>query len=70
MINYSILCIFECSTYTYINKGNIEPKSKKFILLGYQNGIKEYRLWDYKESKFIIRIDLTFDEVVTCDKVS
>lgn len=53
-----------------MNKGNIEPKSKKFILLGYQNGIKEYRLWDYKESKFIIRIDLTFDEVVTCDKVS
>lgn len=32
-------------------------------ILGYQDGVKRYRLWDPKESELVISRDVTFDEI-------
>jgi hypothetical protein len=39
-----------------VNDGKLEPMSKKCIFLGYEDGVKGYRLWcsDPRSPKFII----------------
>ena len=43
-INYSILCVFGCLAYTHVNKGKSKPRAKKCTFLGYQDGVKGYKL--------------------------
>lgn len=38
--NYSILHVFGCPYYAYINEGNLEPRVKKCLHLGYHDGGK------------------------------
>ncbi|KAK3034900.1 hypothetical protein RJ639_033263 [Escallonia herrerae] len=62
--NYENLRIFDCPAYSHVNDGKLEPRAKKCIFLGYENGVKGYWLWcpDSKSSKFLISRDVTFDE--------
>lgn len=55
--------MFECLVYAHVNEGKFEPRPKKCIFFCYQDGIRKYRLWEPKESKFMISRDVTFDDV-------
>lgn len=62
--DYSQLKIFGCSAYAHVREGKLDPRSKKYIFLGYgtQNGVKGFRLWSPDESKTIHNRDVIFDE--------
>jgi hypothetical protein len=40
----------------------LDPKSKKFIFLGFEKGVKEYKFWDPITQKVVISRDVVFDE--------
>jgi hypothetical protein len=41
---------------------NLDPKSRKCIFLGFEKGVKGYRLWDPISKKKVISRDVIFDE--------
>lgn len=38
--DYSNLKTFGCTAYCYVNEGNLKPRSKTYIFLGYADGVK------------------------------
>jgi len=58
--DYSILKTFGCPAYCHVNDGKLEPRSKKYIFLGYAVGVKGHRLWcsDPKSQNFIVIRDV------------
>ena len=46
-VDYSGVRIFGCPAYGYVNNGKLEPHAKKCVFLGYTDGIKEFKLWNY-----------------------
>ena len=55
-----------CKAYSHKSDGKLEPKSNKFVFLGYQKGTKGYKLWDRDSSgvRIIISRDVVFNEFV------
>jgi hypothetical protein len=51
---------FGCPAYCHVNDGKLEPRSKKYIFLGYAVGVKGHRLWcsDPKSQNFIVIRDV------------
>jgi hypothetical protein len=43
-VDYSFLKFFGCPAYCHVNDGKLKPRSKKCIFLGYEDGVKGYRL--------------------------
>lgn len=52
-----------CPAYYHMNKGKLEPRSKKGIFVGYGDGIKGFRIWSPSERKVIMSRDVIFDEI-------
>jgi transposase InsO family protein len=42
--NYSQLRFFDCSAYTHVDNGELEPRAVKCIFLGYGSGVNAYKL--------------------------
>ena len=64
-VNYSILRIFGCPTYVHIpskERSKLDAKSKQCIFLGYEKGVKGYKLWNPETKKLVISRDVVFDE--------
>uniref|UniRef100_A0A2N9H2K3 Integrase catalytic domain-containing protein n=1 Tax=Fagus sylvatica TaxID=28930 RepID=A0A2N9H2K3_FAGSY len=64
-VDYSLIRIFGCSAYVHISsedRSKLDPKSKKCIFLGYEKGVKGYKLWDPVAEKVVISRDVVFDE--------
>ncbi|KAE8680647.1 hypothetical protein F3Y22_tig00111372pilonHSYRG00031 [Hibiscus syriacus] len=58
--DYSNLHVFGSIVYVMYNSQEIskmDPKSRKYKLLGYADGVKGYRLWDSTARKVIISMD-------------
>jgi hypothetical protein len=59
------MIIFGCETYTLISKdrcSKLYSRSNKYVFVGYNDGVKGYRLWDPTSHKIIIRKYVVFDE--------
>ena len=64
-VDYSFLRIFGCPKYVHISgedRSKLNPKSKKYIFLGFKKGVKGYKLWDPVAQKVVISRDAVFDE--------
>jgi hypothetical protein len=63
--DFSNLIIFGCDAYALISKdqrSKLDPRSKKYVFVGYGDGFKGYRQWDPTTHKLIIRRDVLIDE--------
>ena len=53
-VDYSSLKIFSCPAYLHVQSGELsklDSKSRKCVFLGFEKGVKGYRLWDpFKEN--------------------
>lgn len=64
-INFSVLKVFGCPAYVHIQnpeRSKLDPKSKECIFLGYEDGVKGYRLWDPVSKKKVVSRDVVFNE--------
>ena len=58
--------MFGCPTYAHIVGEDIlkvDAKSRQCIFLGYHKGDKGFKLWDSKENKVVININVIFDKI-------
>jgi hypothetical protein len=63
--DFSNLRIFGCDAYALISKdqhSKLDHKSKRYVFVGYVDGVKGYKLWDLTARKLIISRDVVFDE--------
>ena len=63
--DYSNFKIFGCEAYVPTPKNQrskLDPRSKKWIFVGYDDVTKGYRLWDPTSHNIFISIDVIFDE--------
>jgi hypothetical protein len=61
--DYSRLHIFGSSVYVIYNTqevSKLDSKSRKCVFLGYDDGVKGYRLWDPTAHKVVISKDVIF----------
>ena len=64
-VDYSHLRVFGCPAYVHIPNEEIsklDAKSRQCIFLGYQKGVKGFKLWDLKANKVVISRDVVFYE--------
>ncbi|KAL1199975.1 Retrovirus-related Pol polyprotein from transposon TNT 1-94 [Cardamine amara subsp. amara] len=64
-IDISNLKIFGCPTSVLIpsdKRSKLDSESKKCIFLGFEKGIKGFKLWDHEARKRVISQDVVFDE--------
>ncbi|KAK9161372.1 hypothetical protein Syun_007713 [Stephania yunnanensis] len=63
--DYSFLRVFGCDVYAWVprdKRTKLDMNSKRCIFLGYEKGVKGYRLWDPTAHKIIISRDVVFNE--------
>ncbi|KAA0051442.1 Retrovirus-related Pol polyprotein from transposon TNT 1-94 [Cucumis melo var. makuwa] len=53
---------FGCTTYVYIKQSKIEPRALKCMFIGYPDGVKDYKLWDFFKERSLISRDVVFKE--------
>ena len=53
---------FGCTTYVYIKQSKIEPRALKCMFIGYPDGVKGYKLWDFSKERSLISRDVVFKE--------
>ncbi|KAG8503399.1 hypothetical protein CXB51_001318 [Gossypium anomalum] len=68
--NYSDLKIFGCPAYAHVDNGKLEPRSIKYVFLGYKAGVKGYKLWCPENRKVVISRDVVFDETAMIPNLS
>lgn len=54
--------IFGCPIYFHVTESKFDPRAKKAIFVGFNSGVKGYRLWCPALKKLVISRDVTFDE--------
>lgn len=61
--DFQRLKVFGClAWYADLNKPKLGERAKKAILLGYEDDMKTYRLWDLSEQKIHLSRDVVFEE--------
>ena len=62
--DYSKYKVFGCAAYAHARQSKLEARGLKCIMLGYQKGVKGYRLWciEFGKQKVIISRDVVFTE--------
>jgi len=68
--DYNSLRIFGYPTYYHIKEGNLDPRAKKRVFVGFKKGVKGYNIWDPKNKKCVLSRDVTFDEASMLKPIS
>ncbi|GJR70550.1 retrotransposon protein, putative, ty1-copia subclass [Tanacetum coccineum] len=64
--DYGMLRIFGCVAYPHDKQGKLKPRAVKYVLLGYPEGVKGYRLYrlDNESPKIFTSRNVVFNESV------
>ena len=68
--DYDTLHIFGSTAYYHVVESKLDPRAKKALFMGFNPGVKGYRLWCLEAKKTIISRDVTFDESAMLYKVN
>ena len=60
--DFDSLRMFGCPAYYYVKDGKLDPRARKAIFVGFKAGVKDFKLWDLEDKKFVCSRDVTFDE--------
>ena len=60
--DYSNLRAFGCTVYYHVSEGKLEPRAKLGVFMGYEEGVKGYRIWSPSENRVILSRNVVFDE--------
>ena len=60
--DYDSLRVFSCPAYYRSEEDKLDPRTKKCVFVGFKRGINSYKIWDPKDRKFVLSIDVTFDK--------
>ncbi|GJT67395.1 retrovirus-related pol polyprotein from transposon TNT 1-94 [Tanacetum coccineum] len=60
--DYLKLYVFGCLAYYHVSEGKLDPRGKKGIFIGYDDGVKGYQIWSPSERRVILSRDVTFDD--------
>ena len=64
-VDYSSLKIFGCPAYVRVQsrkRSKLDSKSRKCVFLGFEKGVKGYKLWDPISKKTMTSKDVIFNE--------
>jgi len=59
----SKLRVFGCPAYAHVDQGKLNARSLKCIFLGYDLGVKGYRLWCKESQKLMVERNVVFNEL-------
>ena len=59
--DHDLLQVFRNPAYFCAKDGNINLRTKKFVLLSIKRNMKGYRLWDPKNKKIVLSQHVTLD---------
>ena len=62
--DYHYLHIFWCPAYFHVRESKLDTRAKKAVFLGFNDGVKGFRLWCPDVKKVVVSRDVTFDEAV------
>ncbi|GJS68173.1 retrovirus-related pol polyprotein from transposon TNT 1-94 [Tanacetum coccineum] len=64
--DYRMLRTLGCVAYSHVKQGKLEPRVVKYVLLGYPEGVKGYRLYrlDNESPKIVTNRNMVFNESV------
>jgi hypothetical protein len=62
LADYSQLSVFGCTAYAHVDNGKLEPRAAKCIFLGYEPGVKGYKLWNPQTQKVVLNRNVIFNE--------
>ena len=68
--DYDTLRIFGSIAYYHVKESKLDPRAKKALFMGFNAGVKGYRLWCLEAKKTIISRDVTFHESAMLNKVN
>jgi len=57
-----LLWVFGCPAYYHVKEDKLDARAKKGLFVGFEKGIKGFKIWDPRDRKFIFSRDVTFDE--------
>ncbi|KAH9752071.1 hypothetical protein KPL71_014550 [Citrus sinensis] len=60
--DYDSLRVFGCLAYYHVKDGKLDPRARKAIFVGFECGVKGFKLWDLEDKKFMCSRDVTFNE--------
>ena len=60
--DYDSIGVLSCLFYYHIKNDKLDPCARKCIFMGFKFGVKDYKLWDLEDKKFMYSRDVTFDE--------
>lgn len=61
--DYENLRIFGCDAYFHVTESKLDARAKKAIFVGFNTGVKGYRLWCPELKKLVLSKDVTFNEM-------
>ena len=61
--NYDLLRVYECPAYFSVKDDKLNPRTKKFVILGVKRNLKGYKLWDFENKKIVLSRYITFDKI-------
>jgi len=68
--DYNSLHVFGSTAYYHVVESKLDPRAKKALFMGFNPGVKGYRLWCLEAKKTIISRDVTFDESAMLKQVN
>jgi hypothetical protein len=60
--DYSSLRVFGCPAYVHVDNGKLEPRTVKYIFVGYKSGVKGFKLWNPETKKMLVSRNVVFNE--------